>query len=1011
MNTFSFERVVKDPAIFAEGRLPAHSDHVPYRTATELHLGESSLRVSLDGLWRFHYARNLSAAPKDFPEVDSAGWDTIPVPAHVQMEGWGNPAYLNVQYPWDGSEALKPGQPPEYFNPVMDYVKTFTLPEHFLGQDVNVSFQGVESGFAVWLNGVYLGYSEDSFSPADFSLTEALREGENTLSVRVFRFTPGSWFEDQDFYRFSGIFRSVYLYMQPKTAVVDLSIVPTLSDDFTLGTVKLTAKTKGEGSLRLSLKKAGMEVASAEAKISGDSAQAEMIVNAPALWSAENPELYNMTVEALDENGQLNEIMAQELGFRRFELREGIMLLNGKRIVFKGVNRHDFNSRTGRVPDTRELEKDIITMKRNNINAIRTSHYPNDSALYALCDRYGLYVIDETNMETHSTWAVESKIVADPDGVVPKDHKEFEPLLLDRVESIYQRDKNHACILIWSCGNESFGGSVIYNMSQRFRQLDKHRLVHYEGVFWDRSFPDTSDVESRMYAPVTEIEQWLKDNSPGKPFILCEYSHAMGNSCGALHKYTELSEREMRYQGGFIWDWADQSIYKRDTSGKWFQAYGGDFDERPTDWEFSGNGIVYGGDHAPSPKMQEVKYCYQNISVCFDGLNVIVKNYNLFTDTSAFAASATLLRNGAEWKSACMDISVAPLEEACFELPKLLLEEIAFLRDAVPGDELAIIVSFTLRHDTSWANAGHEVAFGQTVLPVVKVENDCDKPLTVVQGTFNIGVRGNGFSVLFSGVRPGLSSYVYGGRELMKHSPVPNFWRAPNDNDRGNQMPQRYAQWKIASLYAAADKIPEIEERANSVKVTYTYQLPCVPAASCKLSYEVFGDGSVHTELDYEPVEGLRDMPEFAVMFHLPVELECLKWYGLGPEETYMDRCHGGKLGIYENDVADNFPRYLRPQECGNHCGVRWARVTDKKGRGIEFSGDQLYFSALPWTPHELENAYHAHELPSVNYTVARVALAQMGVAGDDSWGAKTHPEYLLPTDRPLHLSFTFRGI
>ena len=1010
MNTFDFDRVVRDPMIFAEGRLPAHSDHMAYRSASELRAGKSGLRMSLDGLWRFHYARNIASAPKDFPDVDSDGWDTIRVPAHVQMEGWGVPAYNNYQYPWDGTEELKPGEVPTYFNPVMDYVTTFTLPESFRDSEVNISFQGVESGFAVWLNGAYIGYSEDSFSPSDFALTDALREGENVLSVRVFRFTPGSWFEDQDFIRFSGIFRSVFLYALPKTAVTDLSVVPTLSKNLRTGTVEIKAKARGEGKLRLSLTRGGEQLAEAAAVIITGSVEASLELADPALWSAEDPALYRLTVEVLDEDGAVTEIIPQDIGFRRFEKKGGLMLLNGKRIVFKGVNRHDFNSRTGRVPDRAELERDIITMKRHNINAIRTSHYPNDSALYALCDRYGLYLIDETNMETHGSWVLSGYEGKEGPNIVPKNHREFEPLLLDRVESIYQRDKNHPSVLIWSCGNESYGGHVIFNMSQRFRALDKHRLVHYEGIFWDRSFPDTSDMESRMYPPVAEIEQWLSNNR-GKPFICCEYSHAMGNSCGALHKYTELSEREPRYQGGFIWDWADQSIYQKDNAGNWRLGYGGDFDERPTDWEFSGNGIVYGGDHAPSPKMQEVKACYQGIGVSFDGLSVNIKNRNLFTNTDTYDACAILLRNGEEWQRLPMDIAVEPLKEGSFPLPEELQAEIAFLQETVPADELAVTVSFTLKEDTIWAKAGHEVAFGQTVLPVKKADKRCSKALTVTHGTFNLGVRGEGFSVLFNGIRPGLCSYVYGGRELMKQNPVPNFWRAPTDNDRGNQMPQRYAQWKLASLYPWADNVPALEEREHSVKVTYRYHLPTAPASECTLSYEVFGDGTVRTELDYTPVEGLGDMPEFGVLFRLPVDLERLQWYGLGPEETYADRQHGGKLGVYDRDVKDNLARYLRPQESGSHCGVRWARVTDRKGRGIEFAGDSLSVNVLPWTPHELENALHADELPPVSYTVARVSLQQMGVGGDDSWGARTHPEYLLPADKPLHLSFTFRGI
>ena len=1009
MTDFNFDRVVRDPAVFTEGRLPAHSDHLAFRTAAEMEAGASSLRFSLDGVWRFHYAESPKDAPADFPNVDSSGWDAIRVPAHIQLEGWDRPQYVNYQYPWDGRETLNPGEVPTRFNPVADYVTGFTLPETMRGEEVNISFQGVESGFAVWLNGVYLGYSEDSFSPSDFPLSGALREGTNTLAVRVFKWTPGSWFEEQDFFRFSGIFRSVFLYAVPKTAILDLSVIPTLSEDLQSGLLSVAAKTKGEGTLRLRLERDGRTL-TAEAPITGGAAAAELTVDAPALWSAEDPALYRLTLEVLDENGVLTETMAQNVGFRRFEMKDGIMLLNGKRIVFKGVNRHDFNSRTGRVPDREELERDIRLMKQNNINGIRTSHYPNDSALYALCDLYGLYVIDETNMETHGTWMLADLDPSLRGGIIPAARREFEPLLLDRVESIYQRDKNHPCVLIWSCGNESWGGPVIDAMGRRFRELDPHRLVHYEGVFHDRSCPDISDMESQMYPSVAMIEDWLRDN-PGKPFICCEYSHAMGNSCGALHKYTDLAEREPRYQGGFLWDWADQSIYRKDHAGKPFLAYGGDFGDRPTDWEFSGNGLVYGGDHAPSPKLQEVKYTYQNIAVSFDGDAFTVKNRFLFTDTDRFAAAVILLQEGRERLRLPLSISVPPLGEAAYPFPEPLTREIALLRETAPGDELGVTVSFTLKEDASWAKAGHEIAWGQTALPRERREPACTLPLEIVQGTFNLGVRGEGFSVLFSALRPGLTSYIYAGRELIEQPPAPNFWRAPNDNDRGNAMPQRYAQWKIASLYAAAENVPTIEPREHSVRVTYRYNLPTSPETACTISYEVFGDGRVKTELDYKAVKGLSEMPEFSVIFRLPAELERLQWYGLGPEETYVDRQHGGRLGVWEGAVQDQLARYLRPQESGNHCAVRWARVTDRKGRGVEFSGDGLSVSVLPWTPHELESAFHVHELPPVTKTIARISLMQMGVGGDDSWGARTHPEYLLPAEEDLHLTFTFRGV
>ena len=1015
MSSFDFDHIVRNPAVYADGRLPAHSDHITFRSAAELCAGQSSLRKSLDGVWRFHYAENPAAAPADFwaADYDSSGWDEIPVPAHIQLHGYDRPAYCNIQYPWDASEALNPGEMPTRFNPVADYVTAFTVPSDWTGGRVCICFEGVESGFALWLNGQYIGYSEDSFSPADFDLSPALRSGENRLAVRVWKWTPGSWFEDQDFFRFSGIFRRVYLYHQPETAVTDLSVVPVLSGDFGRATVEIAAETTGRGSLLLTLLDGEREIAAGESCFEDGGAVASLAVSAPVLWSAERPKLYTLLLDVRNESGVSCGLISQRVGFRRFELKDGLMLLNGKRLVFKGVNRHDFNSRTGRVPDGDELRRDIALMKRSNINAIRTSHYPNQSALYALCDEYGLYVLDETNLETHGSWEAYLRGQAGADFVVPKEHREFAPMLLDRANSLYQRDKNHPCVLIWSCGNESFGGSVIRDMAEQFRALDPYRLVHYEGIFNDRSFPDTSDMESQMYPSAAMIEDFLRAH-PEKPFLCCEYSHAMGNSCGGLHKYTELSEREPRYQGGFLWDWADQALYTKDGAGREFLGYGGDFGDRPNDGNFSGNGLVYAGDHAPSPKLQEVKACYQNIRVRFEGSRFTVRNDHLFTNTDAFSASAILLADGAEALRVLMEIAVPPLSERDFVLPREITERMA------AGDaEYAVTVSFTLKEDTPWAKAGHELAFGQTVFKREVQPYACLAPLRVVRGKWNVGVHGQNFSAQFSavGVCPGMTSYVFRGREYLLTPPLPNFWRAPTDNDRGNGMPQYDGHWKLASLYPtvhggeASFVFPAVEEREHSVLVAYRYTLPTRPLAFCTLGYEVFGDGTVQVTLDYDPTPGLGDMPEFGVLFRLPRELDTMRWYGLGPEENCADRQKGARLGLWEMPVAANMARYLKPQECGSRCGVRHMAVTDKAGRGLVFFGDELSVSALPWTPHEIENARHLHELPENHDTIVRVALMQRGVGGDDSWGAPVHPEYHLPADQPLHLRFCFRGM
>ena len=1014
---------IKDPAFFAQNRVKAHSDHHYYKNHRELAEKNESFRQNLNGLWKFQYARNLAEAPAGFEaeDFDCKGWEDIRVPAHIQMEGYDKPQYVNVQYPWDGHEAIEPGEIPTQFNPVASYVKYFTVPENMQGKRLFVSFQGVESGFALWCNGSYVGYSEDTFTPSEFELTSYLKEGENKLAVQVFKWTSGSWCEDQDFFRFSGIFRDVYLYSIPDTHVSDIRIKTILNDTYDRGNLEIVLEAIGNGKVELILTRQGEEAARTEVEIKdGQSTVVELTIEQPALWSAEQPNLYNLMIQVTDDQEQLQELIPQRVGFRRFAIEDGIMKLNGKRIVFKGVDRHEFSSRRGRVPNHDELLRDIVTMKRNNINAIRTSHYPNDSALYALCDEYGLYLIDECNMETHGMWDMVGRGVWPIEKALPGDRQEWKDLLLDRVNSMYQRDKNHPSIIIWSCGNESFGGSVIYEMSKLFHALDDTRLVHYEGVCNDRRYNDTSDMESRMYPSAAYVKDFLqKDRS--KPYLLCEYTHAMGNSCGGMHKYTDLTDEEPLFQGGFIWDYIDQSIYHKDRYGKEVLGYGGDFDDRPCDYNFSGNGIAYGGERMPSPKMQEVKFNYQNISIQIQDDQFTVINKNLFTNTDVYDCKISLTLDGRQIADTKVDIGVEPLSQQTYQLPRWRYltpwskEEPWMATDA---GEYVVTVSFVLKEDTLWAQRGHEVAFGQGIYEIeAPQQRKLQSYMKVTDGTYNLGIKGEHFEVLFDKGGKGLVSYVYGGREMIKAIPKPNFWRAPTDNDNGNQMPFRYGQWKLASMYqlngipGSKEPNPVIVQETDKVTVTYTYYLPTTPESSCEVAYTVTGDGTVHTALSYDPPKGIHDMPEFGMLFKFDADYENLTWYGYGPAETYCDRERGGKLGIYQNKVADNIAQYLVPQECGNHTHVRRASVTDNLGRGMEFSGKELSFSALPYTPHELENAMHSYELPPVYYTVVRVALQQMGVAGDDSWGARTHEEYLIDVTKPLELHFSFRGI
>ena len=1014
MKTFDYS-LVKDPQYFKDGRMDAHSDHTYYRDGEEAQEKATSFRYDLNGIWKFHYARNYGSAIPGFEKADYCckDWDDIRVPAHIQMEGYDAPQYANVQYPWEGHEDIHPGEIPEHFNPVASYVKYFEVPEEMQGKRLFISFQGAESGIALWLNGQFVGYSEDSFTPSEFELTEYVKEGENKLAAQVFKWTASSWCEDQDFYRFSGIYRDVYLYTVPEVHVYDLQIRAIPDETLSTAALEIGTDTWGKGTVKITLSKDGEIVIEDKKALDGEEIYSWKVEN-PVLWSAEDPQLYDLVLEVYNEAGELQEVIPQKIGFRRFEMKDGIMTLNGKRIVFKGVNRHEFSSVSGRHVSEEELRKDLKTMKQNNINAIRTCHYPDASLIYQLCDEYGIYMIDETNLESHGSWDV-AEFTKDYTYVVPHDKPEWLDMMLDRANSMYQRDKNHAAILIWSCGNESFGGKDIFEMSQFFHKEDPTRLVHYEGLCHDRRYNDTSDMESQMYPSVEAIKEFLaKDSS--KPFICCEYIHAMGNSCGAMHKYTDLTDAELKYQGGFIWDYIDQSIYKKDRYGKEFQAYGGDFGERPTDYNFSGNGIAYGGNRDASPKMQEVKFNYQNITAEVSADSVKVINKNLFVSTDIFDCKVTVAKNGKVIHKASLATAVAPLSEETYVLP--------LAKEEKPG-EYAVTVSFHLKEDKAWAEAGHEVAFGQYVYQVEEPKKTCPEGVKVIRSTHNIGVRGAHFEVLFSVLNGGLVSYKYAGKEMIEAIPKPNFWRAPTDNDCGNLMGMRYGQWKLASMYLSHKdfrqgaygpaNMPEVEVNEKSVKVSYTYIMPTTPTSECKLSYEVFGDGRVKTTLVYDPVKELGDMPEFGVIFKFNADYDRVEWYGLGEAETYSDRKKGAKLGIYANMVADNIARYMVPQECGAKEEVRWAKVTDRKGRGMLFEMDEnngpMMFSALPYTPHEMENAMHPYELPEVHYTVVRVAKDQMGIGGDDSWGAHTHEEYLLKTDKKMEFSFVFKGL
>lgn len=998
-----------DPRFFAENRAAAHSPHA-------FAFADGSVRrLLLNGMWNFHYAPLRSQVPSGFERdgADCRGWPLVRVPGHLQLQGYGRPQYVNVQYPWDGVSAVGEGGVPEERNATGCYVRYFTLPAEFEGSRVFLRFEGVESCVTVWLNGEYVGFSSNSFSPAEFELTESLRPGENKLAAEVAQWSAGSVLEDQDFFRFMGIFRDVTLYAVPRLHIRDLTVVTEPVGGIAEWALRLSCTFLEASPWRaeFSLYDGRERVARVVCQGTETGVSLTIPVAAPRLWSAEDPFLYRLEIRLFDGDGALREVVTQPVGFRQVAIADGVLKLNGKRLLLHGVNRHDFCAEHGRVLTREQVRRDLLTMKKNNINAVRTSHYPSIECLYELCDELGLYVVCENNMETHGTWGLLDGPTKDFDRVIPCDHEEYRDLLLSRVNDTCQRDKNHPSVIMWSLGNESFGGSVIHEMSRRFHELDATRPVHYEGVFEDRRYNDSSDVESRMYPKPGEIRAFLKEHRD-KPYLCCEYSHAMGTSLGGMFKYVALEEEDELYQGGFIWDWRDQAIVKKNRYGEDFFGCGGDFDDHPNDGNFSGDGLCY-ADGEPTPKLQEVRALYQYFKIEVSQNGLTITNRNLFTDADAYDCKAKLLRDGVPIAETALHVSLAPGERKILPLP--------FEKPAEPG-EYAIELGFFTREPSPWAPAGSETAFGQVVVWNVAAEKAPETgKLEVIRGDFNLGVRGTDFALQFDLTAGSLSSYVYQGRELLRTPLELNFWRAPTDNDRGAYVPARCAMWKLAGPcagiwtyhpetglrdYAA----PEITEGEHTLTVTFRHNLPTTPASACAVRYTVHPDGAVDATLDWDGAPGLPPMPAFGFLLRMDADFDHASWYGLGPEETYSDRCHGGRLGIWESTAADSFAPYLVPQECGNHTGVRRAAITDRDGDGLVFTGTDMEFSALPWTPHELENARHPHELPRPHYTIVRLGR-QSGIGGDDSWGARAHPEFRLESGVKREFTFTMKGV
>ena len=970
-----------NPEIYEVNREKAHSDHT-YTTK------DGNLRQSLNGTWKFNYTEHPDSRPADFykTDFDVTSFDDIIVPGHIQLQGYDKPQYVNTQYPWEGHEQLVPPQIPKKRNPVGSYVKFFDVDKELLGKETFISFQGVETAIYVWLNGEFVGYSEDSFTPSEFNITPYLKEKNNKLAVEVYRYSTASWLEDQDFWRFSGIFRDVYLYAVPEIHVRDMKVIADYDYENGNGILATELDIIGDSDYEIKLTltdKNGIKV------YEGNTANVSASIPDIMPWSAEQPNLYTLTAE-ISSDSEIIETAETKVGFRTFEMKNGIMCLNGKRIVFKGINRHEWNAEGGRVVTEDDMLWDIRFMKQNNINAVRTCHYPNNSLWYQLCDEYGIYIIAETNLESHGTW--QKMGACEPSINVPASLPEWKEACLDRARSMYERDKNHASVLIWSCGNESYCGDDIAAMADYFHEVDKTRLVHYEGVVWNRKYDHITDMESRMYAKPDEVEEYLKQNT-GKPYISCEYMHAMGNSLGGMKLYTDLEDKYEAYQGGFIWDYIDQSLYKDGVL-----VYGGDFDDRASDYGFCTNGIVY-ADRTYSPKVSEAKRLYSNIRMSLENGVLTVENRNLFTNTSGYIFKVTLEKEGDILSAEEHRLNISAGEKDSVKIGLEVPEN---------GGEYVLTAYAVLAEDTIWAEKGHEISFAQQIVKTPEIT----APMTahkaeIVYGDFCIGVNGEGFSMQFDKREGGVSSLVYNGVEYITRAPKVSFFRAHTDNDTGAGYPCENAQWQIAGKCAKLLGF-ETKENADSLEVTFKFLAPTVPSFEYKVTYIAYFDGRLGVKAEYDGVKGLSDMPVFAMDFKMKKQYDKFTFYGMGPDENYIDRNNGARLGVYTLTALENFTKYLNPQECGNRTGVRYVNVYEENGAGLNFTATEKTFemSVLPYNAYELDNAMHRDELPDPTYTWVRIAAKQMGVGGDDSWGAPVHKEFKINSEEAMSLEF-----
>ena len=1025
----------ENPEMFNQNREEPHATLISFNdeeSALEADGANSPNYLSLDGTWKFNWVQSPDQRPYWFfkDDYDTRDWKNIVVPSNWQMKGYDVPIYVNINYPFKKN----PPYIPHSFNPVGSYKRNFKVPSDWKGKEVFLHFGAVSSAFYVWVNEQLVGYSQDSKTPAEFDITKYLKRGNNTLAVEVYRWSDGSYLEDQDFWRLSGIQRTVFLHARPKTYINDFFATGNLENNYKDGILNLDVFLRNKEGIEsdffveASLYDNGQKLYSESKKInvSDSKGQVKFSKNFPEVkrWSSESPALYSLVITLKDIDGQIFESVSTKIGFRKVEIVNSQLLVNGVAILLKGTNMHEHDDINGHVVDEAMVLKDIRVMKSNNINAVRTSHYPQQEFWYEMCDKYGLYLVDEADIEAHGIGYEKDVTLADKPEWAAAHH--------DRLQRMVERDKNHPSVIIWSIGNESGDGHNFLDGYKWIKGRDASRPVQYERAEKITNTPERhTDIWCPMYSKIEYLESYAKNEKNDRPLILCEYAHAMGNSTGNLQDYWDVIEKYPKLQGGFVWDWVDQGLLKTDVNGEKFWTYGGDYGEpgTPSDGNFCINGLVW-PDRTPKPGLNEVKKVYQYVG--FEPVDlskglVKIKNKYDFTNLSEFNFDWEIVSDGAIVQSGKLSFpDLQPKQETLASIPLTPI-------DPAPGAEYFLNIRASRSDEWNYVPEDHVYASAQFKLPAesqpLKAKMD---ELAVIQTNTidkNLVVSGSEMKIVFNLENGRLESFLFKGKELIKKGPEPDFWRAPTDNDYGYGMDTKLAVWKKAGEKILVKKAAISQPELGKVIVDFTYEIPgneSEKIAEYSSEYIIYGSADIVIKNKLTKVsDKIPEIPRMGMQMQLPEEFMNLRWLGRGPHENYSDRKTSADVGLYESSVIDQYVPYIRPSENGYKTDTRWLTLTDDNGNGILVTGNPLFcFAALNNIHDDFESPgklsvyrkdaitanTHTNDIKPRDLVNLNIDLGQMGVGGDDSWGAIIHPQYRL-LDRNYEYSFRLRPV